>query len=231
VNAVVPTPGGPSLLNYDAAYDSDSDTAFVVGVAYERPEIALRVALTYSSETEFSNDLSYSTGLVGAPGPETEGTVEYTLPQSVALDVRTGLAANTLLFGQIRWADWSETEITSPEYAFNPVVDYEEDVTTYTLGLGRQLTDRISAAASVIYEAQTSTDFDPAVEDSGVSNLAPTDGQLGLQLAGTYLVGRGLELSGGVRYTRLGNATTRTLGAEFEDNNAVSVGLRVGYRF
>jgi long-subunit fatty acid transport protein len=231
VNAVVPTPAGPGLLNYDADYESDSDTAFVVGAAYERPEIALRVALTYASETEFSNDLSYSTGLVGAPGPETEGTVEYTLPQTLTLDVRTGIAANTLLFGQIRWADWSETEIISPEYAFNPVVDYEEDVYTYTLGLGRQVTDQLSAAASVIYEAQTSSDFDPAVEDSGVSNLAPTDGQLGLQLAGTYLVGHGLELSGGVRYTRLGDATTRSFGAEFESNNAVSVGLRVGYRF
>ncbi len=221
----------PSVgYSYDADFGEDSDTAYVLGAAYERPDIALRVALTYSSETSYSNDSSYestSFGVAGSGG----GPVEYTLPQSVNLDVRTGIAANTLLFGQIRWADWSETEINVPDYLFNPVVEYEEDVYTYTLGVGRQFTDRISAAASVIYESQNSDDFDPLDPDSGVSNLSPTDGQLGLQLAGTYLVGNGLELSGGVRYTRLGDATTRTFGAEFEDNEAVSVGLRVGYRF
>ncbi len=120
--------------------------------------------------------------------------------------------------------------ITSPEYPFNPVVDFEGAVYAYTLGVGRQLTHRISAAALVIYEAQTASNFDPAAEDSGASNLSPNDGQLGLELAGTYLVGHSVELSGGVRYTRLADATTRTLGAAFEGNNAVSVGLRVGYR-
>lgn len=215
---------------YDADFDEDSDTAYVLGAAYERPDIALRVALTYSSETSYSNASSYESTLGGVPGSG-GGPVEYTLPQSVNLDLRTGIAANTLLFGQVRWADWSETEINVPDYLFNPVVSYEEDVLTYTLGVGRQFTDRISGAASVTYESQTSDDFDPADPESGVSNLSPTDGQLGLQLAGTYLVGNGVELSGGVRYTRLGDATTRTFGAEFEGNDAVSVGLRVGYRF
>jgi hypothetical protein len=97
--------------------------------------------------------------------------------------------------------------------------------------VGRKFTDRISAAASVIYESQSSDDFDPLDPDSGVSNLSPTDGQIGLEVGGTYVVGNGLELTGGVRYTRLGDATTRTFGAEFEDNSAVSLGLRVGYRF
>ena len=40
-----------------------------------------------------------------------------------------------------------------------------------------------------------------------------------------------LEVSGAVRYTRLGDATTRSIGAVFEDNDAVTLGLRVGYRF
>jgi long-subunit fatty acid transport protein len=221
----------PSLAySYDADFGEDSDAAYVLGAAYERPDIALRVALTYSSETSFSNESSYEAVNFGVPGSG-DGPVEYTLPQSVNLDVRTGIAANTALFGQIRWADWSETEINVPDYLFNPVVEYEEDVFTYTLGVGRKFTDRISAAASVIYESQSSDDFDPLDPDSGVSNLSPTDGQIGFEVGGTYVVGNGLELTGGVRYTRLGDATTRTFGAEFEDNSAVSLGLRVGYRF
>lgn len=221
----------PSVAySYDADFGEDSDTAYVVGAAYERPEIGLRVALTYSSETSYSNDSSYESTTLGVPGSG-GGPVEYSLPQSVNLDFRTGIAADTLLFGQIRWADWSETEINVPDYLFNPVVEYEEDVYTYTLGVGRKFSDRISAAASVIYETPNSDGFDPLDPESGVSNLSPTDGQLGFEVGGTYLVGNGVELSSGVRYTRLGDATTRTFGAEFEDNSAVSVGLRVGYRF
>jgi hypothetical protein len=41
----------------------------------------------------------------------------------------------------VRWVDWSETEIVSPGYFANPVVDYDGDYVTYTLGVGRQLTD------------------------------------------------------------------------------------------
>lgn len=232
VNAPVLTPLGPALANYDAEYDQDSDTSFILGAAYERPEIALRVALTYASETEFTNEVDYVLSVGGAPIAAASGPLPaYTLPQSLTLDVRTGIAEGTLLFGQVRWADWSETEINSPEYFANPVVDYEEDIYTYTLGVGRQFTDRVLASAAAFYETQTASDFDPAVPGSGVSNLSPTDGQLGVQLAGTYLVGNGLELTGAVRYTRLGDATTRSFGAEFEDNDAVSLGLRVGYRF
>ena len=44
-------------------------------------------------------------------------------------------------------------------------------------------------------------------------------------------LGNGVELGAAVRYARLGDATTRTIAAEFEDNDALSLILRVGYRF
>ncbi|WP_210529818.1 OmpP1/FadL family transporter [Rubellimicrobium arenae] len=227
-------PGTPAAVppyTYDADYERERDLAYVVGAAYERPDIALRVALTYSSETTFENGTSYSvTGPLGAFSGE--GQVdEFTLPQSVNLDFQTGIAPRTLLFGSIRWADWSETVISVPDYALNPVVNYEDDIITYTLGVGRQVSDRLAASAAVIYEPSTASDFDPAVTGSGVSNLAPTSGQLGLQLAASYRVTDSIEVGGGIRYTRLGDANTRGFGAEFEDNDAVSVGVRVGFHF
>ena len=39
-----------------------------------------------------------------------------------------------------------------------------------------------------------------------------------------------LEIGGGIRYTQLGDASTRRIGAEFEDNDALSLGLRAAYR-
>jgi hypothetical protein len=40
----------------------------------------------------------------------------------------------------------------------------------------------------------------------------------------------GVELSGGVRFVRVGDATTRA-GFEFADNSVVGVGFKVGYNF
>lgn len=220
---------------YDAEFEPDLALGYVVGASYEREAIGLRVALTYSSETEFSHRTDFTNTLVinGVPIPSAgTGVTEYTMPQSVNLDVRTGIAADTLLFGSVRWVDWSSTEINVPgPYPDNPVVSYEEDIVTYTLGIGRQVTDRLAASAAVIYEPATGSDFDPTVPGSGASNLAPTSGQLGLQVAGTYDVAENLELTGVVRYTKLGDVTTRGIGSEFEGSDALTLGLRVGYRF
>lgn len=229
-------PGLGFFTSYDAAFETDYDLGYLVGAAYERPEIALRVALTYSSETSFSHETDYTLGVEpgGVPTVIGGGTdvTEYTLPQSVNLDFQTGIAPGTLLFGSVRWADWSETEINVPAYPANPVVSYEDDYITYTVGVGRQLTDQLSGAVSVIYEPGVASDFDLADPlGSGGSNLSPTDGQLALLLAGSYQVTKSLEVGGGVRFARLGDVSTRLIGAEFEDNEAVSVGVRVGYRF
>jgi long-chain fatty acid transport protein len=224
---VDPVTGAPvaTLYTYDADFESDEALGYVVGVAYERPDIALRVALTYSSETEFSHDTTFTGTATGA------GETEYTLPQSVNLDFQTGIAANTLLFGSIRWVDWSETVIDAAGYAFNPVVSYDDAYVTYTLGVGRQFTERLAASAAVVYEPAIGNDFDPATQTGGISNLGPTDGQLGIQLAANYAVAENVEVGVGVRYTRLGGGTTRFFGADFDDNDAITAGLRIGYRF
>jgi long-chain fatty acid transport protein len=223
-----PATGQPAatLYTYDGDFESDEALGYVVGAAYERPDIALRIALTYSSETDFSHDTTFTGTGIGA------GASEYSLPQSVNLDFQTGVAADTLLFGSIRWVDWSETMIDAFGYAFNPVVSHDGDYVTYTLGVGRQFTDKLAASAAVIYEPAIGSDFDPAEPaTSGISNLSPTDGQLGLQIATSYALTESVEVGAGVRFTRLGGGTTRYIGADFEDNHAISAGFRIGYRF
>lgn len=225
VTSIDPATGAAVFYGYDGDFETDDALGYVVGAAYERPEIALRVALTYSSETEFSHETTFTGTAIGA------GDTEYTLPQSVNLDFQTGIAAGTLLFGSVRWVDWSETRIDAFGYALNPVVSYDDDYVTYTLGVGRQFTDQLAASAAVIYEPAVGSDFDPATGRGGISNLGPTDGQLGVQLAASYAVTENVEVGVGLRYTRLGSGTTRFFGAEFDDNDAISAGLRIGYRF
>jgi len=192
---------------YSSTYSSGSGTGFIAGAAYERSDIALRVALTYSSAIALDLD-----GTVGDLNAE--------MPQSVNLDFQTGIAANTLLFGSVRWAEWTEAKID--DTLAGPLVTYDNDVVTYAVGVGRQFTDQISAALSVGYETETG---------DAASNLSPTDGNISISVGGTYNMGNGLEVTGGVRYVKLGDATTETIGAEFADNSAIGVGLKVGYSF
>ncbi|MFT5066984.1 MAG: long-subunit fatty acid transport protein [Yoonia sp.] len=210
-----------SAGTYDATFASDTATGYVVGAAYERPDIALRVALTYSSELSFSHDttLQVAPG-VFAPVPSTD----YTTPQSLNLDFQSGVAENTLVFGSIRWSEWTTTEINSFGYPGNPLVGYDNDSVAYTLGVGRKFSDTFSGAVSVGFEKA----------NGGIAdNLAPTDGNTSLSVGGTYTMASGIELTGGVRYIWVGDATTALgpLSPEFTDNSAVAIGLKVAYNF
>ncbi len=195
-----------SLGPYSSTYSEGSDVGYVVGAAFEKPEIALRVALTYSSATSFALD-----GTVGDLSAE--------MPQSVNLDVQTGIAANTLLFGTIRWADWTEASIV--DSLAGDLITYDKDVFTYSLGLGRKFSDSFSGSISLGYEAAQGGD---------ASNLSPTDGQTSIGIGGKYTAGN-MEISGGIRYVLLGDATTEILGAEFSGNTALGAGVKVAFRF
>ena len=65
------------------------------------------------------------------------------------------------------------------------------------------------------------------------SALTPYDGFTAFTLGASYLTAAGLEIAGGVQYSLLGDAdvATPTGVARFEDNHALGVGVRVGYRF
>ncbi len=195
-------PVGP----YASTYSAGTDTGYLVGVAFEKPEIAMRVALTYASETHFALD-------------GTVGDLTATMPASVNLDVQSGIAANTLLFGQIRWADW--TSATVDDTLAGNLVDYTSDTVSYSLGLGRKFSDSLSGAVTLGYEVG---------DGKLASNLAPTDGNFNIGVGGTYTRGN-MKLSGGARFVKLNDATTEILGAEFNGNSVVGLGMKVSFAF
>lgn len=191
---------------YTSTYSQDSDIGFVAGAAYEIPDIALRAALTYSSQTEFSMD-------------GTVGDLTATMPQSVNLDLQSGIAANTLAFVNIRWADWSEATIDD-SLAGNLTDFGNTDAVTFTAGIGRKFSDNFSARASIGYEASTG-------DESG--NLAPTDGYYSIGLAGSYELENGAKISGGVKYVMIGDTFTPV--GTFADNSAFGFGLKLSKSF
>lgn len=212
--------------------DSDTDTAFgyVIGVAWEKPEIAARVSLTYNSK--ISHDLSQTESLNPPPVPPIPpGTVatfntnsEIETPQSINLDFQTGVAPKTLLFGSIRWVDWPQLVYNPPNYPpTSNLVDYADATFTYSLGMGYQFSEEFSGAVTLGYETSQGTP---------VSNLGPTDGFWSIGLGGTYSL-ENAKISGGVRYTDIGDATSNGAGptarGTFTGNSAWSVGFQITY--
>lgn len=210
----------PTLAGaYAAQTEKDRQTTYIAGAAYERPELALRAALIY--ETGITHDFSTTETLNGnvfAAGP-----TEIEMPQSVTLDFQSGVAEDTLVFGSIRWSEWSVWEVRPEGFediSSRRVTGIDNDVMTYRVGLGRQINDQISVFGRVTYEDS----------DGGDANrLSPPDGSTAFGFGGTFTNGP-MKLTGGVELIRFGDAIDRE-GVEFADNTAVGVGVSVGYSF
>lgn len=189
-----------------AGYSTTSDTAvdvgYLVGAAWEKPEIGARVSLTYNSAIKQTLSLNEN----GGTGTHNAG---IETPQSLNLDFQTGVAKDTLVFGSVRWVDWSEFNLSSPNYALSTLVSFANDSITYNLGVGHRFSDKFSGALSFGYE-----------ESNGgtVSDLGPSDGYFSVGLGGTYSLDNA-KISFGVRKIVMGDATTHN-GAVFEDNDA-----------
>ncbi|MDP2082602.1 MAG: outer membrane protein transport protein [Pseudotabrizicola sp.] len=217
----------PFVAGYSVVGEQDRGLGYVVGVAYEKPEIALRVALTYNSKIKHNVATAEFFGLAG---PFRSNTVIET-PKSVNLEAQSGIAKDTLLFGSIRWVDWSAFSIAPQQYVGatgRPLVSYDNDTTTYTIGLGRRFNENWSGAVSVNYEKQSG---------GFAANLGPTDGRLGVTLGGTYTRDN-MKITGGVSYVDIGDADTTlapvALGlpaGNFRGNKAIGVGMKVGFTF
>lgn len=201
----LPSGGGP----YALAVDEQTDLGYVVGGAYERPDIAMRVALSYNSAITHTFEDN-----AGTP-------FDVEIPQSVHLEFQSGIAQDTLLFGSVKWREWTAFDISPPDYPFNPLASGKSDVLTYSLGVGRRFTENWSGAVILGYEKN---------EGVRVGNLSPTDGYKSIALAATYRVDS-IEITGAVSYFDIGDATTTSIGSNFSDNDAVGAGIRIGYNF
>ena len=206
------------IVAYESIYDTDGDFGYVLGGAYEREDIAMRVALTYSSGIDLELDGNFF-----------GNTLTANLPESVNLDFQTGVAADTLVFGSIRYVAWDGFQLvdSNDPTGDGNILSYDDDVITYNVGVGRRFSDNFSASFGIGYEKSTG-------ELTG--QLGPTDGYISYQVGGAYTLDSGIEVSGGIRYVDVGDANTNPVapapfGQTYTDNNAIAIGLKVAYAF
>jgi long-chain fatty acid transport protein len=213
-NIIAPAIG---VNNYLVQTSQETDLGYVVGIAWERPEIAARVALTYNSAITHDFESS-ETGLAPVTLKE---TFETEVPQSVNLEFQTGISKDTIIFGSVRWVEWSAFEI-APFYFPRTLLEYAKDRVTYNLGVGRRFNEQWSGAVTFGYEPS---------DGELTSNIGPMDGMSSIGLGATYTMDK-VKITAGVRYVDLGDATTvAPVSARFADNYGVGFAIRVGYTF
>lgn len=210
--------GAFSPDGYSFEMEKDTKMGYILGAAYEIPEIALRFALTYSPEIQ--HKAKTTERLFGAV---TTGDVEYVTPQSVNLEFQTGIAANTLLTAGYRWTEFSAVDVV-PDRLGSDLVNLD-DSHRYSIGMARRYSDALASSITLTYE--------PEGEDNLVSPLGPTNGLFGVSIGARYTEGP-VNISGGVNYTKVGDALAEVGGREaasFEDNHVWGVGFKAEMSF
>ncbi len=203
---------------YDFNMDAETEYGWLIGAAYEIPDIALRLAVTYHSEIEYTANTNEQ--IFGA---SIASTVDYVTPEAINIDFQTGIATDTLLLASYRWAANEDVNLV-PTALGSDLVNLDNGQ-RFTLGVGRRFSDALSGSVTLSYE--------PTGDDDLVSPLGPTDGLYGLTIGGRYTNGN-MVVSGGINYSWLGDARPEVGGqpvATFEGNSSVALGLQVKFTF
>lgn len=226
------------------------------GVAYEIEEYALRTSLVYNSAVDLDN-LSGTLNLTQLPANVTAYTGKITpvygsvsLPDSLEFKFQTGVAPGWLVFGSVKWTDWSQLQsvpfcakgtgpcvpglITSPVNPSNPELTSIDllyrDGWTVSGGVGHKFNDQWSGALSLTWDRGVSTGVgthtDTWTVGAGVSYAATEN--IELRLAGAL----GLLTSGSSgATTRDGRTYGQRASYDFDNDlvTAISTSLKIKF--
>ena len=204
--------------------DTQNDWGYLLGTAYEIPDIALRTSLTYHSAIKVNFDSQEN---IVSSSFTKETSFNVNMPKSLNFDFQTGITQSTLLMFSARWVEWNKTKITPQLFTQfvnqgNNLVGYRDNSLTYSLGLGQKLTDNFTGLLSIAYE-----------KPSGnlVSNLSPTDGYTSLTAGLKYQATQKTTITTGVSYTWIGEAKANLASNEvtFENNHSVNFGVKLSH--
>ncbi|MGE6572729.1 OmpP1/FadL family transporter [Psychrobacter namhaensis] len=233
---------------YTTHISADQDYGWLAGVAYSKPEIALKAALTYRSEIEHKAPAAevypfVDSGLIPAPvvsalglSVERSSTIEITTPESVNFDFQTGINPTTLATAKVRWVPWSDFAIVPSLY--NDVsklsteddeglslVSYDKDQWQVELGLAKRLTPALAVTGNVGWDSGAG---------NPVTSLGPIEGYYSAGLGAKYNVTENWAVSAGGKYLWFGDAKgqipSKTIVSNFEDNDGFVLGMKLSYQ-
>ena len=188
----------------------------IYGAAYEMPEIALRVVLT------IEDDIDLNIAATSKGGLASTGTATASIGDAISLNFQTGVAEDTLLFGNFRRSSWADNQVRVPTPAGLTKVSSFSDGDSYSLGVGRKISDDLSVSISGFYDGSSG---------GAVSELAPTGSTKTLSVGGKYAIADNADLSIGGSYSQRGDVLTGTYKASLTDSNVISLGAKIAFSF
>ena len=201
-----------STQGYDGIFAQSNGYGWMAGLAYSKPEIALKAALTYRSDIDHDT-VAYE--YMPATGESGSYDMTITTPKSVNVDFQTGLNPTTLLTAKLRWVPWSDFSIKPPMYNattkkavgadFKPLhpnglnlIDYSDDGWAAEVGLGKKLSNQWAVSGSVGWDSGAG---DPT------TTLGPVEGHWNVGLGAKYNVTPEVAVSAGVKLSNMMRST------------------------
>ncbi len=154
-----------NTLYGDLTLKDDSAPGYRLGVAYEIEEYALRAQLMYRSEVKHEADGHFTPGIlagvIGAGDRSSDG--EGKLPQSLELSLQSGIAPGWLVYGSVKWTDWSVLQTLDYNIdALGPqqLEFFWRDGWTVQAGVGHAFNEKVSGTINVTWDKGVGTGAD-----------------------------------------------------------------------
>lgn len=206
---------------YHVKFSRSTAPGYVLGLAYEQPDMGLRIVATYYSSIKHRLSTTEN-----AWSGETHTAA--TSPESFQLNLQTGITASTLLFGQVRWGHWEQFQLRPHAFAAatqGASLTNLHNTLTYTAGVAQRFAPRWSVVAALSY--------DQSSRKTPMSPMEPGSGKLGYSLGLVY-DHQGVKIHPWIGYKKLASAKDNgasTLLAQQGDGAVTAMGVRVGYQF
>ncbi len=196
---------GPLAGEGTLSLEDKSAFGYRLGVAYDIPEYALRAQLMYRSAVEHDANIgSYDVTYGGSPVAQYDAYGSGTLPQSVKLSLQSGVAPGWMVYGSVKWTDWSVMKQLDYNVggADNSDIYNWKDGWTINAGVAHAFNEKIAGTVNVMW-------------DSGVGTGADI-------YSDTWTVGAGLSVKAGPGELRFGGAVSYlTEGSQSTADDAV----------
>jgi len=212
--------GTQGTLSFNGGYNP----GYRIGIAYEVPEIAARVQLLYRSQVTHTPTGTFVTAADALAGGAGTTRAAGTLPQSVELRAQTGVAPGTLVFGSVKWTDWSVLQTLNYTVTGGPLPGvrnlefFWKDGWTVSGGVGRQVTDWLAASATVTWDQGVSTTEDVFTDTwTFAAGIEMSNERASLQLGGaiSYLTAGSVAAEAAVGAGGPGDTFAYTVGSDW----------------
>ncbi|WP_201582836.1 outer membrane protein transport protein [Psychrobacter jeotgali] len=229
---------------YTAHIGKDQDYGWIAGMAYSKPEIALKAALTYRSEIKheaLAGEIFPIATAAGATAgmalPTTRSdTIKIDTPKSVNFDFQTGINPTTLATAKVRWVPWSDfaivpslyndvSKIATKDDKGLALVSYDDDQWQVELGLAKRIAPELAISGTVGWDSGAG---------NPVTSLGPIEGYYSAGLGAKYNLTENWAISAGGKYLWFGDAKgqipTKAVVSKFDSNDGYALGVKLSYQ-